>query len=217
MADIKILHIFQDEKFFESTSLFFEKLGGVSNTYAYYTPSRDYKFKYIKSVDKLKIVYDLNEYKAILRDPSFDFVYIHGLSPLFYDYVLEIPEGVKVIWWSWGYDVYYSWKTCRPLLKVDMYKPLTKRLKAKSRQKPRELVKAFVHTLLRPVTQRQIRKVISRIDYFTPVISVEYDILKSMEDSGIEFLKFSEMDLISLSKLDEVVLRLGRTSETLFI
>lgn len=44
-----------------------------------------------------------------------------------------------------------------------------------------------------------------------------YDILKSMEDSGIEFLKFSEMDLISLSKLDEVVLRLDRTSETLFI
>ena len=37
------------------------------------------------------------------------------------------------------------------------------------------------------------------------VLLLLYDILKSMEDSGIEFLKFSEMDLISLSKLDEAV------------
>lgn len=179
MADIKILHIFQDEKFFESTSLFFDRLGGVSNIYPYYSTSRDYKFNYIKSVDKLTIVYDLNEYKAILRDSSFDFVYIHGLSPLFYDYVLEIPEGVKVIWWSWGYDIYYSWKTCRPLLEVDMYKPLTKRLKGKTKINLRELVKSLVYTVLRPVTQIKLKKVISRIDYFTPVISVEYDLLKN--------------------------------------
>lgn len=176
MNNIKILHIFEDEKFFDSTSLFFDRMDDVENLYAYYSYSGSSSFRYIKSKDKIKMVYDRKEYYKLLSDPSYDFVYLHGLQSHFYDYVLKVSDKAKVIWWSWGFDIYYGWKGCRPLLNVDLYKPLTLSLLQKKRT--RLYLKDIVYALLRPYYSLKRKKVLSRIDYFTPVLSTEYQMLK---------------------------------------
>lgn len=175
----RILHVFTDDKFFDRTASFFDAVPGIVNTYCFYTSDKEYRFKYIKNTDKVTLVTDLKEYYKILKDKDNDIVYFHSLPPTFYRYVLQIPRQTKVIWWAWGFDIYYSYRYCPPLVPLELYKPLTR----KAVRKHLDLVGILKHifygfSYLHDMHVR--RKAISRIDYFTPVLPIEYDeILRS--------------------------------------
>ena len=128
MERIKILHVFIDDKFFDSVSNFFDNLSGIVNNYIFLAP-KGYKFKYIKRVDKISIVHSLKEYLSYFSNSNIDVIYFHSLP---YDkyYLFKYIDKTKiVIWWAWGYDIYYkAADVLPPLINLNLYKPETLQL-----------------------------------------------------------------------------------------
>lgn len=176
VSRIRILHIFPDEKFFDGTANFFDEFKNLENHYLFYTKDKNYKFKYIKNLKRLKILNNKSEYYHILKSDKYDVVYLHSLSPKYYDYVLKINPNTIVIWWGWGYDIYYSWHKCKPLVEVDLYKPLTALVAQHSNKQ--SILKQLLFRIIQPFDSYKQNKVLNRIDYYSPVIPVEYDFLK---------------------------------------
>jgi hypothetical protein len=57
---IVILHVFDDEKFFDSASDFFDSISGIENLYYMYMPD-NMAFKFIKKNEKINIITFLSE------------------------------------------------------------------------------------------------------------------------------------------------------------
>ena len=75
MKKIVILHVFDDEKFFDSTSKFFDALDNVHNRYCFYTPNKNYQFKHIKLSHKIEVFNDYKEYTKLFSDKQIDIIY----------------------------------------------------------------------------------------------------------------------------------------------
>ena len=181
---IKILHIFLDEKFFDSISTFFDSLQNVENYYYFYCKDKS-PFKYIKKTDKIRILYDEKEYIKTISQLSMDIVYLHSLSPTFYKYILSIPKECKIIWWAWGYDLYYDWRGCKSFISLPLYKEKTNNYKQKSGNtfafRVKHILRKFKNTITYLADIRIRNNVLLRIDYFTPVIDSEFEIMKTNE------------------------------------
>lgn len=179
---IKILHIIKDEKFFDSVSDFFDNLTGVVNIYIFHSP-KNYKFKHVKYVNKLKIVHSLKEYHSYFSKEDINIIYFHSLGFDKY-YLYKYIDNTKiVIWWAWGYDIYYSVAgVLPPLINIELYKAKTRKIIEKNK---RTNIYVIIYNSLRSVKHKLMhvyysflqKKMISRIDYFTPVLSSEYEYL----------------------------------------
>ena len=58
---IVILHVFDDEKFFDSASDFFDSIPGIENLYYMYMPDNS-SFKFIKKREKIDVITSYQEY-----------------------------------------------------------------------------------------------------------------------------------------------------------
>lgn len=176
---IVILHIFDDEKFFDSVSCFFDSLSNVSNLYYFYTPQKDYKFQRIKLINKITLINDFKTYCNFLSNKDIDIIYFHSLYVDKYKYFKFISSEKIVIWWCFGAEIYYSHKGLKPLIDIELYKPLT--LKHKNKYTPvKYKIKEFIKSLFSSYSKKIQNKVISRIDYFSPVLPIEYELMKRL-------------------------------------
>ena len=173
---MNILHIFPDDKFFDSVSDTFDKIDTIHNTYLFYTPDISYKFKYIKKTYKLKIVHDKKEYLDFFSNSSVDVVFFHSLPEYNYKLVKYTHPGKIIIWWSWGFDIYSSEHSLKALIPLDLYKPLTKNYVKQFQNSIK--MKSLRDLILRPFFLKERKKAISRIDYFSPVLPIEYELMK---------------------------------------
>lgn len=169
----KVLHIFPDDKFFDQVSDFFDSLEGIINVYIFLA-SKDYTFKYIKQVDKIKVFNKIALYRNYISSTDADIVYLHSLRDL--SVFKYFSPSIKVIWWSWGYDIYNRPSPLsKPLITIELYKHVTKQLITDSAKlSPYKYLK---YTFLKLIVNRKLRKAIHRIDYYTPVLPVEYKLL----------------------------------------
>lgn len=168
-----ILHIFPDEKFFDNVSDFFDSIDGIRNIYIYYGP-KGYKFKRIKKVDKIKFFDDISQYQNYISTTNADIVYLHSMRNL--SLFKYFRPDIKIIWWSWGYDIYNSHSPLsKPLVEIELYKPITKQLIANSTTLTP--YKWFKYRLLKFIVDRKLRKAIARVDYYTPVLPIEYELM----------------------------------------
>ncbi len=178
--NIVVLHLFLDDKFFDLTSDFFDALEGVDNLYYFYSSNKNYQFKYIKKSDKVKLIHDYKKYVSLFSELEVDVIYVQALSYRFYKYFKYISPKKKIIWWSWGYDIYNSIGFYPSLVKLDLYKAATRhsRCLLTLRNIVIWLYKLAV-TMACPLYLSNRRKIISRIDYYTPVLAYEYRLLKN--------------------------------------
>lgn len=176
MKEIVILHVFTDEKFFDSVSNFFDSLNGITNIYAFYSPQKNASFKYIKNIDKISIYTNYRQYVSLFSDPKIQIIYFQGLSPMNYKWFRYIGNDKLVFWWCFGYEIYSSISFHLPIINIELYKPLTKKYLKKNVIK--ELALKIYHTLKYPYYSFFRSQVIRRVDYFTPVLSDEYFLLK---------------------------------------
>ncbi|WP_129594601.1 TDP-N-acetylfucosamine:lipid II N-acetylfucosaminyltransferase [Seramator thermalis] len=173
---MNILHIFPDDKFFDSVSDTFDEIDMIHNTYLFYISDISYKFKYIKKTYKLKIVHDRKEYLNFFSNPSFDVVFFHSLPEYNYNLINYTDPGKIIIWWSWGFDIYDSEHGLKALIPIDLYKPLTKNYIKQFRD---SINMKFIRDLiLKPFFLKKRGKAISRIDYYSPVLPIEYELMK---------------------------------------
>ena len=92
---IVILHVFNDEKFFDIASVFFDSIRGIENLYYMYIPDNSL-FKFIKRSESVKVITSYQKYIGLFGDPSIDIVYFHSLDPKYYKYFKYISPEKKL-------------------------------------------------------------------------------------------------------------------------
>ena len=173
---IVILHVFDDEKFFDSASDFFDSISGIENLYYMYMPD-NMAFKFIKKNEKINIITSYQKYISFFSAPFIDGIYFHSLNFKYYKYFKYISPEKKVIWWSWGYEIYHPVRLLQPLIKLDLFKPKTRAYVWKRRKLIKNVFRLLYYVLIYCHDNYIRKKVLARIDYFTPVIPLEYTLL----------------------------------------
>ena len=174
---IRIFHIIQDDKFLDGVMNAFESEIRYDNHYFYFCKSKNHEFKWIKNVEKIKLIYTPQIAKKILGRSDYDVVFF--CSMLDYQAFKYIPENKIVIWWAWGYDLYGKDR----FINVPLYKFLTKIYVNRKNLKILPVIKSILRMIPIWRTWRLGSKdnAIRRIDYFQPVIRTEYQLLKKTE------------------------------------
>ena len=123
--EILIFHVFFDNLFFDRISDTYDSLPYVKNLYYYY-PLYSPKFEKIKNTSKIKLLQNEKDYLNYLKDPQIDVILFHSLNSFFYKFFKFIDKKKLVIWWAWGYDMYNTTYSFRPLIHIpNMVKHIT--------------------------------------------------------------------------------------------
>jgi dTDP-N-acetylfucosamine:lipid II N-acetylfucosaminyltransferase len=101
---LKIFHIAEDEKFINSAVAQFENCFPECNTFYVLPISINEKFIHVAPKDFIHstTVKELEN----LKIPQNALVVLHSLSPSFFDFVLQLHNSVKIIWFCFGFEVY---------------------------------------------------------------------------------------------------------------
>ena len=179
MRNIVILHIFPDDKFFDDTADKFDSLSGVENRYYYYVSEFGHKFKSIKKTDRVKIINNIFAYTKELRRKDVDFVFFHSMTGRNYLFASILRKKAKIIWWGWGFDL-YQWRSfLPPVIKIDIYKPLTKKfIETNIIRRKNTISYFFLYNTVGRLYAFLRRLAISRVSLFMPCIPIEYELLK---------------------------------------
>ena len=172
---LRILHCVPDDKFVD---------GMIDTTQALWTdcyqdyvfisrhPERD--FKYIQKQEWVKRI-GFCEIVNYVKDNYINIVIAHNLYSIPYFDLVKLPDGIKVVWFAWGHDIYRpTYKILRPLIKKELYYEKT-RLALKDNW--RYLFRLFVSFSFKYRSYFKMKRAIRRIDYFSGVIPEEYDLI----------------------------------------
>lgn len=182
---IRVLHIVKDEKFFDGVINAFESDERFDNRSILVVNSAAYKFSRIKQTAKVELVWSREMLKDCLESSDYDAIFFHSLTASQYKYFQYIPKDRIVIWWSWGVDIYNGSHGMSPLIQMDLYKPLTLKLYNERRKNILCCVKdlfTYISGLIEKNHYYRLRNnAMSRIDFFQPVIPLEYKIMKGVD------------------------------------
>ncbi len=190
---MKVVHIVPDAIFIDSVISFFDEIAN-DNLFYCIVKNRQYELKLIKKKNRIILILE-NELLSVFDDKdNYDVVYFHSLPVNLYKYVIEIPNGKKVVWSSWGFDIYCSDGMFPQICNIDLYKPITKSyIYPNIRKSYIKIAKQILKKIILPVRcyseKRQYnkkrknaidlqRQVLSRIDYCSTILDVEFDIIK---------------------------------------
>lgn len=174
---LRVLHITPDNKFFDSVITAWETYANIENSAIFIAQNPNYQLKYIKNTNKIDIIWNKKKLVERLLGNDYDVIYLHSLPAKLYKYINYIPSDRTVIWWGWGYDIYQSKRGLPPLVKLPLYKPLTKKFQARVNKSLIGLLRLAYWTILRTLWSKRRNEALTRIDYFQPVLTKEYRII----------------------------------------
>ena len=197
----KLLHIVPDDIFIDCTIDLFDSIN-ILNRYVCIVDSDVYSFKCIKNTSKVERIKSENV-ESLWNDPTVDLFCFHTLDYAKYQYVLSIPVTRKIVWLSWGYDLYEKYENCPPVLNISCFNPLTRSfLNYKSWKTRVKLgVRFVVHlkanlqrlyeTHSEGYAAKQMQKqVLQRIDYISTVLPSEYEMLRKNTPTKAQYFPF---------------------------
>jgi len=193
---IIILHTFQDGLIFSAVADSYDALPDVENLYLFYAPDRDHKMQNLKDA-RVKIINNFKEYTSYFSNPEIDVILFYSL-PYHYYYLFDYIDDRKfVIWWAWGYDIYYKQGKFPPLIPLDeMYMPLTKQYMLNHQKTslsdkihyaipkikyPLKWIIRNVFGVAINLPQKSQKEIIARIDAFYAPLDIEYDLMKDSQ------------------------------------
>lgn len=165
-----ILHITPDDKFIDMALREFEAVAPGIHRPVIVGKQRD--LRYIKS--KLVLFHTLASVKALISSSDCKAVIFHSMANI--TLLRYIPIGKQVIWLGWGYDYYdrllsaafpeglYQQSTRQLLHEMPMSNPVKLAVNK---------VKAVLKLMLRRIEGGN-KKLLTRVDVFSPVLDVEY-------------------------------------------
>ncbi|MGL5387011.1 MAG: TDP-N-acetylfucosamine:lipid II N-acetylfucosaminyltransferase [Serratia sp. (in: enterobacteria)] len=169
---LNILHLCPDEKFIDRALDTFESAFPGQNKICAYTKKGP--AKYIKR----DIEYSANSTDMLLGVNKkyinkFDVLILHSLNSAWFRTIERLDINTPIIWIGWGYDYYDIIDPHNNSLLVRT-REFEKNRNAKEKRK--KGIKQRIQDLLN--SKNRVRRLIERIDYFSPVIATEYDVLK---------------------------------------
>ncbi len=197
----RLLHIVPDDKFIDYAIDLFDNTF-VENRYIFLTNEAFCAFKFIKNTTRIECV-NTKDVNRLWQDPNVDMFCFHSLDYNKYQYVLSIPQSKKILWLSWGYDLYGEIGICPPVLKIPCYKLLTKEfLQYKSlKTHIKEWLYFALHLessirkiyMLKQAERRAIclqKQVLQRVDYISTVLPIEYEMLRKKTKTRAQYFPF---------------------------
>lgn len=176
---MKVAHFITDNKFLNGAIEVLNEIDWLDNHYFILTCNAS--FKYVRP-DFVQIVND-SQVKMLIKDIySWDVIVIHGLLSLPLNYIKDVHEHIKVVWLSWGYDVYSSHRYPYPsLIPLHNYiKPGTLDSFNKFLYYSKWIVKEYVLRILmiKEKDRKSFKPAINRIDFYSGVFPIEYKLIK---------------------------------------
>lgn len=163
VAEKKILHLSMDDKFADMALYYFELLQPNTNTLVVYTDKQP-KFVKMNSVW-------VNRYNIFgkINIDDYDLVILHSLSSVWFNFIKKLPKNIPIVWIGWGYD-YYDLLPQKILL--------DKTSKISTVDKGFFSIFTGLKEIIKKIILPNKRKIIERIDYFSPVLESEYEMVK---------------------------------------
>lgn len=196
---IKILHILHDEKFIDGAIDTFNSTSAI-NTYVSIEDTKP--FNRIKSHASDVLIIGRDEILSFIVSGGFQLVAFHTLTRDKYELVLNIPKNIKVLWLSWGYDIYEPWNEMPPVLSLDLYKKETKSFfNVPIFTRFKRLVKKIIffkryqkirndrRTLVESEVSIQ-KKLLARVDYMSTVLPAEFEMLSELPEFRAKYIPF---------------------------
>lgn len=194
-----IVHLFDDEKFVDTTIENFETFAPGSNRYIVFTNSNI--LKHPKKTENIEI-YPNKWYRLDLESifKNCKLLIIHYLTPL-KTYVLKyMPKEIPVIWVAWGGDAYPYFKNFKE------YEDQTAKIINKSNFLNFKKTTFYdIYRLLKygskPINKEI--KSLKKINYLATVLPPEYDIIKKefkLDASYVEFSYDTRNDMFQENK-----------------
>lgn len=197
----KLLHIVPDDKFIDCAIDLFDSTS-VENRYVCLVDSIPYAFRYVKNITRVECI-KTEEADSLWNDESVDMFCFHTLDYSKYQYLLSIPKTKKILWLSWGYDLYAQCQDCPPVLNIPCFKPLTQKYVGYKSWKT--YIKEWLHFILhlessirrlyksKQSERRAIRlqrQVFERVDYISTVLPIECDMLRKSTGTRAQYFPF---------------------------
>lgn len=163
-----IIHVMADEKFNDMAIRQFEE--AAPGVHDYWIVAKEL----LLTKSPLAKKCTLDELLPQLSRSNVAGVIFHSLLPNYYRLLRHIPAGKCVVWLGWGYDYY-------PLLghenEDSRILPKTKLLQSPPfKRSAKRILKPFLYKL-RLLKNRGTVSDLKRIDYFAPVLDIEYEML----------------------------------------
>lgn len=133
--------------------------------------------RYIKQNQRVMRVKSGNV-KYFIKQNKADAIFLHGLFSMPLSIIHEVPKDIKVFWFSWGYDIYGNDNIS--LVKMPLFhektqeaisiinKSFNKRIKNALTYIPHKIKESFIYHFY--------IKAVSRIDYYSGVLPIEYSL-----------------------------------------
>lgn len=184
----KILQVVPDEKFIDGTIEFFDN-SFTENTYVIL--DRQQPFQYIKRHPDRVLALTSKKFLAFVYNKDFDLIIFHQLWFSQYRLVIGLPKHIKVVWSSFGIDIYSGQGVLPPLYEIDLYKPITKTLvKCENTIKNHPLYVICKKLVYYFYDRRIQNKVLNRIDYMATVLPIEYERIKQKTGFSAKYFPF---------------------------
>lgn len=194
-----IVHLFEDEKFVDTTIEKFEAISEGRNRYIVFSNKK--QLMHPKKINKIEIYPNswrkLNLY-SIFNNCSL--LVVHYLSPIKWYIVKNKPEQLKVVWMVWGKDAYDYFES------YEQFEPVTKTyLKTNWRTKFKNTIFYDIyHKFIYGVYTINKEKDIShKINYLTTVLPTEFELIKSEFNLKADFIPYNYDSLNHLLSNDK--------------
>lgn len=199
---LELLHICPDDKFIDIAIELFNSIQ-CHNSYVC-VKEAEQSFNYIKSSHVVSVGSDDLVEKC--KNSNYDIFVFHTLDFSCYKYVLSIPIDKKIIWISWGYDLYQPLGGYPAIYPMRLFKPVTQRwINAGGKKSLYKRIKEAARVLCFPVQIYKLKKesrelirkrieeqseVLERIDYISTVLPSEYSLLKENRHINAKYFPF---------------------------
>jgi dTDP-N-acetylfucosamine:lipid II N-acetylfucosaminyltransferase len=196
---IKIANLVLDDKFIDDLIevMDYTSSSSVMNEYIYICDEKP-SYRYVQCSNKIQIVNHSNFINFLISN-QYNVVIIHGLGTITSILITEIPESIKVVWVAWGYDIYRTPVDEEPFIKINLFKPLTRKASKTDFLHRLRKKRAYIHYI---INRNEVKKAISRIDYFSGVLPMEYQLMKRLDYFHAKEMRFNYFKLNNQTIVD---------------
>lgn len=166
----KILHFADDEKFIQHAYEAFTEQNHVENHFAVFSSDDHLRHIHFPVETLSENFFDKSENIDFLQ--TYDAIVIHFLHTRYFKLLGNKSFTKKIFWIGWGGDYYWLIDT---LPNFEIYKPLTQKLIHEVNQLP---VLSSALRILKRLKRRKNAALLNRIDFFSPVLEVDYQLIK---------------------------------------
>lgn len=205
----RIIHIAIDEKFINSAYKQFEAIYPGRNYFYIISPDKNQKFRFVEQkmgINKSTIPDFLND--VLPHFKKGEAIIFHSFPKLFYPIVWSLPEGIKCVWFCFGFEVYndvnyFAPKNLLDKITASEFPSTSQNWKMKAKESIRPLVRLMKPNLKLSAFEMK-KSAIKKLDYLGSSFDEEFNaILKmiKMRKRNFSFWYYPLEDIVDVSKL----------------